>query len=130
MHAVTRLFWRWGPALIMMTLIFLASGTPGEDLPEFGSWDLIGKKGGHILGYALLAAAYLRGLTGSQKVSRSAVLWAIILASLYAVTDEFHQSFTPERTPSPIDVGIDTVGAALGAPLWTWIGSFLKRRKE
>ncbi len=128
MRAMTRLLWRWGPALLMMTLIFLASGTPGGDLPKFGSWDLIGKKGAHLLGYALLAAAYLHGLTCSKKVDRGAVLWAILMASLYAVTDEFHQSFTPERTSSPIDVGIDTVGAALGAPLWTWIRSVLKRK--
>src|SRR5512147_1099964 len=125
-----RRLWHWGPALLMMALIFLASGTPGEQLPNLGSWDLIGKKGGHMLGYALLAAAYLHGLTLSKKITRGTVLIAILLAGLYAVTDEFHQLFVPERTSSPVDVGIDIVGASLGAPLWTWIRSFLQRRRK
>ncbi len=125
-----KLMWSWGPAFLMMALIFLASNTPGEELPNLGPWDLIGKKGGHLLGYALLAAAYLHGMTHSKKVSRGKVLLAILLAGLYAATDEFHQSFTPERTSSPIDVGIDTVGAALGAPLWAWIRSLRKGGRE
>ncbi len=128
MHALTRWLWRWGPALLMMVLIFLASSTPGNDLPKLGSWDLIGKKGGHLLGYALLSVAYLRGLTCAPQTGRRTVLWAILLASLYAVTDEFHQSFTPERNPSPSDVGIDTTGAILGASLWTWFRALAKRR--
>ncbi len=130
MRTVAKLLSRWGPAFLMMALIFLASSTPGDDLPKFGAWDLIGKKGGHLLGYAMLAAAYLHGFTHTRKPSRSAVLWAILFAALFAVTDEFHQSFTPNRTPSPVDVGIDSVGAALGAPFWMWIRTSLKRREE
>jgi VanZ family protein len=112
---------RWGPSLLMMTLIFTASSTPGTDLPKFGILDLFMKKGGHLGGYALLAAAYLHGLADSRRINRRTLLLAIVLAVLYAVTDEFHQSFTPGRTPSPIDVSIDTVGAALGGGMWAWI---------
>jgi VanZ family protein len=123
---MTRLIWRWGPALLMMTMIYLASGTPGYDLPKFNVWDVVIKKGGHMLGYGLLAASYLHGLAFSTRIRRGTVLLAIILAGLYAVTDEFHQSFTPERTPSPVDVGIDTLGAALGASIWAWIRWYRK----
>lgn len=42
-------------------------------------------------------------------------LVAIALASLYAVTDEFHQSFVPGRVCDPADWLTDTLGAALGA---------------
>jgi VanZ family protein len=35
------------------------------------------------------------------------------LTAAYAATDEFHQSFTAGRHPSPVDVGIDSVGALL-----------------
>ena len=41
-------------------------------------------------------------------------LVAIALASLYAVTDEFHQSFVPGRVCDPAWL-TDTLGAALGA---------------
>ncbi len=111
----------WGPALILMAFIFFASGTPGNDLPDLGFLDVLVKKGGHMLGYGLLAAAYLRGLTGGGKASRVRVLSAILMAALYAATDEFHQRFTPGRTPSVSDVGVDTVGAILGATLSAWI---------
>ncbi len=121
MRVLTKFLWRWGPALVVMALIFFASGTPGTDLPTFGFMDLFVKKGGHMLGYGLLAAAYLRGLTGTAKAGRRTVLLAIIMAAIYAATDEFHQSFIPGRSPSAGDVGVDTIGAIVGAPLSAWI---------
>jgi len=115
--------WRWGPALVMMALIFVASGTQGSELPKFGIWDFALKKGGHLIGYGLLGVAYLHGLTRGIFRDRRALLLAILLAALYAITDEFHQSFTPGRTPSPVDVGIDTAGAGMGAALGAWLRS-------
>ncbi|MGA2263200.1 MAG: VanZ family protein [Acidobacteriota bacterium] len=114
---------RWGPSLLMMALIFMASGTAGSDLPKFGIWNFIVMKGGHLVGYALLGVSYLHGIAGHKGMNRGALLAAIVLAGLYAVTDEFHQSFTPGRTPSAVDVGIDTIGAALGAVIWAWARS-------
>ncbi len=115
------LLWRWGPALVMMTLIFTASGTPGRSLPDFGIMDVVAKKGGHALGYAFLGIAYLRGLTYRKSVSFRHIVLAVVLACLYAATDEFHQRFTPDRTPAVQDVVIDTIGAAIGVPLWPGI---------
>ncbi len=106
--------WRWGPALALMAVIYWASATPSRNLPDFGGWDTLLKKGGHALGYALLAAAYQHGLRGRPAL-------AVLLAGLYALTDEFHQTFTAGRTPSGLDVLIDTTGAIVGAWLW-WAG--------
>ncbi len=108
---------RWGPALLLMAVIFAASATPGKDLPDAGAWDTLFKKGGHLLGYALLGAAYLRGLAGSGRPSMREVGAAVLLAALYAGSDELHQRMTPDRTPSWTDVGIDTLGAVVGAGL-------------
>ncbi|HUI42536.1 MAG TPA: VanZ family protein [Terriglobia bacterium] len=41
-------------------------------------------------------------------------LRSIVIAGLYSLTDEYHQSFVMSRTPSLIDCGIDTTGASLG----------------
>lgn len=98
---------------MMMGFIFWASATPGSDLPKFGHWDLIVKKGGHMLGYALLAAAYLYALAG-RKMSRTQLFYSLVLAILYACSDEWHQKFTPGRTSSVRDVLIDTTGAIVG----------------
>ncbi len=118
---------KWGPAVTIMLVIFLASGTPGNDIPSFGLFDFVMKKGGHMTGYALLGIAYLHGLTYGKELStrRRHATAAVLLALLYAITDEFHQSYTPQRSPSVFDVSIDTVGAALGVFLWNW----LRRRR-
>jgi hypothetical protein len=123
--------WRWGPAILMMILIFGASATSGRDLPAFGAWDLLAKKGSHMLGYALLACAYFHALNQSKSFKASRFIAAICLAVLYAATDEFHQSFTPGRTPSVSDVIIDSAGALIGLALWCWLkSSYLNRRNR
>lgn len=101
---------RWGPAIVMMLAIFLFSSIPSEEMPRFGTFDLSVKKGGHMLGYALLALAYWHGL-GRLPGSRR---WAWLLAIGYALTDEFHQSFVMGRSARLWDVGIDGMGALIG----------------
>jgi len=98
----------------MMAAIFGFSSIPSSGMPDFGLLDLLVKKGGHALGYGLLALAYLRGLKGNEgglTFRYLVIAWA--LATLYSATDEFHQSFVPGRNPALIDVLIDSVGAAL-----------------
>ncbi len=105
---------RWGPAVLLMGLIFVASSTTGSDIPDFGVMNFIFLKGGHLIGYALLGAAYLHGMSWQRTISRSRIWTAAILAVLYAISDEWHQSFTPGRNPSLTDIFIDTAGGFLG----------------
>jgi len=105
---------RWGPAILMMGLIFIASSTSGDDIPEFGIVDYVVTKGAHLLVYALLGAAFLHGISRGGRVTPSGVAAAAVLLIFYAASDEWHQSFTPERHPSPADIVIDTVGGLLG----------------
>ena len=111
---------RWGLALVLMVVIFAASATPGEDLPNAGEWDTLFKKSAHFLGYLLLGAAYLRGLAGDRRPITRDVGLAVLLAALYAGSDELHQRFTPGRTASLRDVGIDVLGAIGGAGSLGW----------
>ncbi len=101
---------RWGPALVMMALIFFFSSLPSHDVPDFGKFEFSIKKGGHALGYLLLGRAYLYGLGRGKNTPWLA--WGMCI--LYAITDEFHQSFVPGRTPRVTDVGIDAIGTLLG----------------
>ena len=102
---------RWGPALLAMAAIYVFSSVPSSGLPSFGAYDLFVKKGGHMLGYCLLALAYLHGI-GRRKPGAVWLAWT--LAVLFASTDEFHQSFVPGRGPRLMDVGIDALGAGIG----------------
>jgi len=104
---------RWWPSLLIMGVIFLASSTPGKEMPSFGLADTLIKKGGHMTGYFLLTLSALRGIHQSGK---KASALAMALALLYAISDEFHQTFIPGRHPSTFDVLIDMTGAGLA--LW------------
>lgn len=97
--------------MVLMSAIFAFSATPSDSLPHFGVLNFILKKTGHMIGYALLARAYLWGI-GEEKQYSVWLAWGV--AILYAATDEFHQSFTSERVASLTDIGIDALGAFLG----------------
>jgi VanZ family protein len=102
--------YHWGISILLMAIIFIFSATPAKNLPNFGSFDYWVKKGGHMLGYGTLALSYWYGLKWNKKQ----IWWAWFLAVIYAISDEFHQSFIPGRHPSPLDVILfDSTGAAI-----------------
>ena len=108
-----RKFLNWVPAIVMMSIIFLFSSQPLDRLPDFDWADIIVKKGGHMLGYGLLAITYWYAFGWAGR--RRWLAW--ILAVLYACTDEFHQSFVPGRHPAILDILIfDNLGAIIS--LW------------
>jgi VanZ family protein len=103
---------RWIPAVVMMGLIFLASSTPASHLPYFGVLDLLVKKGGHAIGYALLGLSYFYALPNRLSIPYRALM-ALFMAILFSLSDEFHQSFVEGRTSTLRDVLIDSSGATL-----------------
>lgn len=104
-----------GAALCMLA-IFAASSVPGSSVPDpLGRFSTLG----HFGMYALLGALYLLALP-RRPAWKSAVL-AVLLASAYGLSDEFHQSFVPGRTPDVFDWLVDTVAAATAAfAIVTW----------
>jgi VanZ family protein len=113
---------RWLPPILMMAVIFAFSSIPSKEMPNFGFWDLLVKKGGHATGYGLLALSFWFALRWDRRW-----LWlAFVLTALYAGSDEFHQSFVPGRHPSIVDVGIDSVGAMITLAI-TWL---VRKRKR
>ncbi len=76
--------------------------------------------------YAVLAILGYTALCNSSK-QRAAFSFVFLLALLYALSDEFHQSFVPNRDPSFWDVGLDALGAALGLLLVKLVYPLLKR---
>ena len=96
-----------------MAVIFFLSHQP--DLSSgLGNWDLVGRKIGHALEYALLCALWWRALRTVARPSR-ALAAAAAISFTYAVSDEVHQTFVEGRSGSALDVAIDSVGIALAA---------------
>ena len=106
-----------------MLTIFLFSAQPSSELPSFDWADRIVKKGGHMAGYALLTFSFWRAL--DFRPEKRWLAWCFVM--LYAVTDEFHQSFVPGRFPSVWDVLIfDNLGALVSL----WLLSLYKRQRS
>jgi VanZ family protein len=100
---------RFIPPLALMGLIYFLSAQP--DLSTgLGVWDLILRKIAHASAYAALTLLWLRAL---GPFTGRALLWAVAIAFLFAISDEYHQTFVEGRHGSPIDVGIDTVGIVI-----------------
>ena len=105
----------WGPALLYMTVIFYSS-SQSDPAPALTGvvWDKLL----HSSGYALLAILYARGLRGEGLTVWTIALGAILLTSLYAASDEIHQSFTPMRTMDVRDWLADSIGGIAGAAVY------------
>ena len=112
---MNRRFWNWAPVLAQMAVIFAFSSlSTRPNLPGgFGDYT------GHFIGYTLLGSLVIRGFArGSWNGVNFRSAWkAVVMSSLYGVTDEFHQSFVPGRSPSVADWGVDTLGACVGVVL-------------
>jgi VanZ family protein len=107
--ARSRLATVWLPVFAWAAVIFGFSSIPHLS-SGLGVWDTVLRKGAHITEYAILGALLYRAL------GREALALAIGIA--FAATDELHQHFVRGRHASPIDVGIDAVGVALGMLVW------------
>jgi VanZ family protein len=110
---------RWMPVLVWAGVIFAFSSIPSLN-SGLGTWDYVLRKGAHMTEYAILAVLVVRA-TGSYA-------WALAFAVAYAATDEVHQLFVQGRHGSPIDVGIDAVGALLGLTVLARLGRWSTER--
>ena len=104
----------WLPVAVWAALIFTFSSIPSLD-SGFGTWDAVIRKLAHVAEYAVLGALLYRALRREPA--------AIALGSLYAVTDEIHQTFVSGRHGSALDWLIDTVGVVAGVLLLSRRGS-------
>jgi VanZ family protein len=103
----------WLPPVVLMGVIFAFSAQPSLD-SGLGLIDLIGRKLIHFAEYALLCFLWWRPLA-RVTTPRRAALWAFLIASGYAATDELHQSFIEGRHGNAVDWLIDSAGAAAAA---------------
>jgi VanZ family protein len=143
--------WLWLPVIIWMSVIFTASTERGSmsqssrilgpllhwllpNLSEDEKFRIIFglRKMAHLTEYAILALLLWRARRGDKRAPGHPWTWttateALWIASFYASTDEFHQTFVPSREGCIRDVCIDTAGAAAGlAALWL-LGRLFKR---
>ena len=75
------------------------------------------RKTAHFTEYMVLGACLLLNVRDCFAHLKPRQMWGLawMLGTAYAVTDELHQRFVPERSCEPRDMCIDAAGVALGA---------------
>lgn len=102
----------WLPVIAYMAMLFGLSSLSTLPSPpgDLSAYDV------HIAAYAGLGAVTARATgKGLRNVSWRAVLAAIVISSLYGVTDEYHQRFVPGRSFDVLDMLADAIGSVVGA---------------
>ncbi len=108
----------WLPAIALGAIIFWQScyATP-DVLPGWPFQD----KALHAGVYALLGALGVRAfntLKSWRGRSRLLVVAGVLLATLYGLSDEWHQSFVPTRSADAFDLLADFIGSVAGSWLY------------
>lgn len=127
-----KVFTNWLPPFLWMALIYLFStSTFSEDrtssliipilrtlFPQAPFERLYRihffiRKISHFTEFAILGLLWVRALKGGWKGKPYPFfLIALLISIIYAILDEFHQSFVSVRSPSYVDILIDSAGAA------------------
>jgi VanZ family protein len=110
-----RFFSLWGPVIVWMIVIFFLSAQSQFPTPDSRLLDLLAEKTAHTVEYAILAALLVRALRPNQAVPWRVLGLAVLVAGIYALTDELHQKHVPGRSADWMDIAFDWLGAAIGA---------------
>lgn len=110
-----QLLWLWLPVALDAALIFYLSSIPQLPSPPGPFSD----KHFHFASYAVLATLLVRALSSARlrNINTRVAIGAMLLATLYGATDEFHQLFVPGRTAAFDDLAADALGAIAAAGL-------------
>lgn len=111
MRRLGRWIWAVGPVLLYAALIVFLSSR--QSLPSVRFNDKV-MHFGEYAAFAFLINRALLQLFPRWPV-RQTTLGAVVIASLFGVTDEIHQHFVPNRDASIYDLLADVAGSAVGA---------------
>lgn len=138
----SRKLYYWLPPFLWMTAIFIfstdlfSSGNTGGLVVRIIRWiyptiseenllfaHFLVRKAGHFTVYAVLAFLLIRAFRAVTEL-RWRWQWALysfFIIGIYALLDEYHQTFTTSRTGSVYDSLIDlTGGSFMLFVLWLW----------
>ncbi len=101
------------PVAMWMTVIFALSSRHKVSVSEEYILNFLFFKMLHVIEYTFLFTLWFRAfLFGSKNKAKTkhTLKIAIVASLLYAISDEFHQTFVPSRQGTLRDVFIDLIG--------------------
>ena len=84
----------------------------------------------HFVVFFLFSFFLLAAIKGNKKLKVSYLITALILSVIYAISDEFHQSFVPGRDASIRDILTDSAGIILSLLTYVYIDKKRKIKKK
>jgi VanZ family protein len=103
------------PIILYLILIFILSSIPGDSLPELG-FELNDKfihAGVYFFAYILFYLSF-SNIRKESVISGNPLVFSLIFTNFYAILDEFHQAFVPNRSADFFDFIADFAGSLLG----------------
>lgn len=88
---------------------------------DSGTLNHLVRKGAHFSAYMLLAVLTFNAVCQSGMKGLKSFFAVIGICVLYAAGDEIHQLFVAGRSGQPLDVLIDSLGACVGAGIFTFL---------
>ena len=101
----------WLPTLVWAAIIFYASSRGAIVTSDSYGLDFFIKKTAHFVEYFILSWLVFRSLKQTVQLTfQKIIILTFVVCVLYAVSDEYHQSYVPGREPRVRDILIDTFG--------------------
>jgi VanZ family protein len=140
---------RYGPLILWAALIFIGSSDilssshtstflvrplhwlfPAASSSTLAILHFSVRKLGHLTEYAILAVFAARAFRTSSRdfLRRTWFLISLLFVVVYALSDEFHQSFVPSRGASILDSMIDSLGGLIALTVLIFRGRVQKSR--
>ncbi|MGQ8870930.1 VanZ family protein [Paenibacillus sp. TSA_86.1] len=90
--------------------------------------EFVFRKTAHLFVYAVLAVLVYSSLRYKRVRVRTCIVVALMIVAMIASIDEYIQQFSPNRTSSIRDVGVDLIGACCGIAIYTGIRALLRSK--
>jgi VanZ family protein len=126
---------RYLPALVWMGVIYALSSRSGGQLNEWLPWfrsllpGLQSFDPMHYAAYFILALTVAYGL-GARAFTWGGCFQILVICLLYGASDEWHQSYVPNRSPDLHDLRNDGIGAAAACLILLGYAAVVRPRRK
>ncbi len=106
------------PVIVWMGIILTVSSIPGKSIPDIEILNI--DKAAHFLEFLVFGFLLVRAFKCSYDNMNlaKAIILSLSIAFLYAVLDELHQQFIPDRMMDFFDLISDWAGSCVGIFLY------------
>ncbi len=103
----------WLPIWVWMFFIYSLSSLSEFSTGFAGGFDAFLKKSWHVFAFFVLTALIYRAFRNYKFSKNDSYTLGVLGSFAYAISDEIHQLFVPERCGCVADLLIDIIGIAL-----------------